>query len=136
VVSKIVELENVRIIFADGLGNTVENSFTSDTEIEINSIKLRNDPAESSVENLINLPYLHEPAILHCLQQRYINGDIYTYTGPILIALNPFKRLSLYTDNILETYYNSGLLKSQGIENAVSLPPHVFAIADAAYRDM
>jgi len=110
--------------------------FENEADIEVESVKLRNDPSESCVENLISLPYLHEPAILYCLQQRYEKGDIYTYTGPILIALNPFKRLPLYSDNILETYYNAGLLKSQGIENSFNLAPHVFAIADAAYRDM
>ena len=108
------------------------------------------------MENLINLPYLHEPAILFCLQvsdlvllnkppnftrfqQRYGKGDIYTYTGPILIAMNPFKRVPLYTPQILEVYYNLGLLKAQGIvtdDGGTPLPPHVYAIADAAYRDM
>eukprot|EP01031_Cornospumella_fuschlensis_P034491 gene34491-41759_t len=65
-------------------------------------IKLRNSFADSLVENLINLPYLHEPAILFCLQERYSTGDIYTYTGPILIALNPFKSLPLYSSETLE----------------------------------
>ena len=88
------------------------------------------------VEDLINLPYLHEPAILHCLQNRYVGGNIYTNTGPILIALNPFKTVPLYTPQILESYYNFGLLKSQGIEGCRALPPHVYAVADAAYRDM
>ncbi|RYH12657.1 hypothetical protein EON65_37670 [archaeon] len=88
------------------------------------------------VENLINLPYLHEPAILFCLQERYTSGDIYTYTGPILIALNPFKTLPLYSSETLEGYYNHGLLKSQGIELGAPLAPHVFAIADASYREM
>ena len=88
------------------------------------------------MENLINLPYLHEPAILHCLQNRYVGGDIYTYTGPILIALNPFKAVPLYTPQILESYYNFGLLKSQGIDSGGPLSPHVYAVADAAYRDM
>jgi len=88
------------------------------------------------VDNLISLPYLHEPAILCCLQQRYSLSDIYTYTGPILIAMNPFKRVPLYTNQILEVYYNEGLLKSQGIESGNHLPPHVYAIADAAYREM
>ena len=69
---------------------------------------------ESEAENLINLPYLHEPAILHCLQLRYSRSEIYTYTGPILIAMNPFKRVNLYTTQILEQYYNRGLLVSQG----------------------
>ena len=89
-----------------------------------------------NVDNLISLPYLHEPAILYCLQQRYSNSDIYTYTGPILIAMNPFKKVPLYTNQILEVYYNEGLPKSQGIESGNHLPPHVYAIADAAYREM
>lgn len=88
------------------------------------------------MENLINLPYLHEPAILHCLQNRYINGNIYTNTGPILIALNPFKSVPLYTDQILQSYYEYGLLKAQGIESSKPLSPHIYAVADAAYRDM
>lgn len=88
------------------------------------------------MENLINLPHLHEPALLHCLESRYASGEIYTYTGPILIAVNPFKKLDIYRDHELSCYYNSGLLKSQGIESATQLPPHVFAIADAAYHNM
>jgi myosin V len=108
----------------------------SDGGSDFDGIKLQNDPSEASVENLINLPYLHEPAILHCLQNRYVGGDIYTYTGPILIALNPFKAVPLYTAQILESYYNFGLLKAQGIDGGRPLPPHVYAVADAAYRDM
>ena len=77
--------------------------------------------------------------LLSIFQQRYGKGDIYTYTGPILIAMNPFKRVPLYTPQILEVYYNLGLLKAQGIvtdDGGTPLPPHVYAIADAAYRDM
>ena len=50
--------------------------------------------------------------------------------------MNPFKKVPLYTNQILEVYYNMGLLKSQGISSEKPLPPHVYAIADAAYRDM
>ena len=106
------------------------------TNDELECIKLQNDASEATVEDLINLPYLHEPAILHCLQNRYVGGNIYTYTGPILIALNPFKSVPLYTSQILESYYNFGLLKSQGIDSGRPLSPHVYAVADAAYRDM
>ena len=99
-------------------------------------MKLRNAVVDSEVEDLINLPYLHEPAILCCLQQRYDFGNIYTYTGPILIAVNPFKKVNLYSPQTLELYYNVGLLKAQGIENSTRLAPHVYAIADAAFRSM
>lgn len=61
--------------------------------------------------------------------------EIYTYTGPILIAMNPFKKIHLYTSAILEKYYSVGLSKSQGVDFPL-LPPHVYAIADASYRDM
>lgn len=99
-------------------------------------LKLRNLESDAGVDNLINLPYLHEPAILFCLQERYMEGSIYTYTGPILIALNPFKELPLYTNEILSQCYNTGVLRSQGIELDSKNAPHVYAIADAAYRDM
>jgi myosin-5 len=86
---------------------------------EADDIKLRNVGDGDGVGNnadisdLINLPYLHEPAILHSLSERYKKGSIYTNTGPILIALNPFKRLPLYTNEVLQEYYNIGLLASQ-----------------------
>ena len=103
---------------------------------ELEDVKLRNDKCDLAVENLINLPHLHEPAILYCLEQRYNKSDIYTYTGPILIAVNPFKRIPLYTTEILESYYSLGLLKSQGMESPAMLGPHVYAVGDASYRNM
>ena len=107
-----------------------------ESNAEIADVKLRNAYEDTETEDLINLPYLHEPAILCCLQERYTKSDIYTYTGPILIAVNPFKKVNLYTTQILEIYYNMGLLRSQGIENPNKLAPHVYAIADASYRNM
>lgn len=99
-------------------------------------LKLRNAAGEGQAENLIKLPFLNEPAILHCLQERYEAGLIYTYTGPILIAVNPFKRVNLYTQAILDEYYNKGLMKSMGADVGTELSPHVYAIADNAYRQM
>ena len=105
---------------------------------EIADLKLRNSDDNIMEENLINLPHLHEPALLDVLQRRYDNGSIYSYTGPILIAINPFKPLPLYTTTILETYYTHGIkLSSSSSSSSLSpLAPHVYAIADAAYRSM
>eukprot|EP01041_Mallomonas_annulata_P007192 gene7191-14661_t len=127
-----VQILSVRI---DDTGQIVALRYVDEYK-ESDDIKLRNDSREVAVDNLINLPYLHEPAILYCLEKRYSQGDIYTYTGPILIAMNPFKKVPLYTDQVLEVYYNYGLLKSQGVDNLPTPNPHVYAIADAAYRDM
>jgi myosin heavy subunit len=56
------------------------------------------DRAEGRDNDLITLPHLHEPAILHSVSERFFHGKIYTWTGPVLIAVNPFQRLPLYTD--------------------------------------
>ena len=49
-------------------------------------------------DDLITLPHLHEPALLHAIEERFFNDKIYTWTGPVLIAVNPFIRLPLYTN--------------------------------------
>lgn len=105
-------------------------------------IELANTPlsdeekAEGRDNDLITLPHLHEPAILHSLADRFFRGKIYTWTGPVLIAVNPFQRLPLYTEDILEEYRRDGLLKAQGLQSGQDLEPHVFAIADRSFRQM
>lgn len=53
--------------------------------------------AEGADNDMIALQHLHEPSILHAVSERYFRGEIYTWTGPVLIAVNPFQRLPLYT---------------------------------------
>ena len=89
------------------------------------------------VDDLIQLTHLHEPAILHVLCLRYAHDLIYTYTGPILLALNPFQQIpGIYSPEKMELYYSVGILRSQGVEDVEPLSPHVYACADAAYRSM
>lgn len=106
--------------------------------VELSNIKLSDEErAEGRDDDLITLTHLHEPAILHAISERFFNGKIYTWTGPVLIAVNPFQRLPLYTNEILEAYRRDGLFKSQGMGTPGSeLEPHIFAIADRSYRQM
>ena len=63
-----------------------------------------------SVNDLIRLTHLHEPAILHSLRVRYDEDVIYTSTGPILIAINPFKKMEgLYGEEVMERYRRVGM---------------------------
>ena len=96
------------------------------------------DIAEGMDNDMISLPHLHEPAILHAVSERYFRGEIYTWTGPVLIAVNPFQRLPLYTREILESYRQEGFIRSQnlGDSNAKPLGPHVYSVADRSYRQM
>jgi hypothetical protein len=200
-------------------------------------LKLRNEEDVALVEDLITLPHLHEPAILHSLSRRFEAGAIYTFTGagrmrlvgllagwlvgwlvgwfadaqclssstttnihtyihtyiyfrphpdrgepvqapPALHRVHPAHLLrtggltlssqpetthpkaclltakskakakkkhaaALHTalhqpthDHHHHHQHNQGLLGSQGLKTAGPLPPHVYAIADAAYRAM
>lgn len=83
-------------------------------------------------DDLITLTHLHEPAVVSSLRKRYDNNKIYTSTGPILLAINPFKRdKELYSDKTMHQYRSYGSAGSTS-----DLPPHVFAIADNTYRAM
>jgi myosin-5 len=106
------------------------------TDDEYDLVKLRNtidEVSADSVNDLVFLNYLHEPAILWSLKSRFSRDLIYTNTGPILIALNPFKNLSMYSHHKVESYRLAG---ENGIETASAMSPHVFKVADAAYRSM
>ncbi|KAK0561123.1 Myosin type-2 heavy chain 1, partial [Tilletia horrida] len=88
---------------------------------------LRNPPLLEATDDLTNLSYLNEPAVLHTILNRYSQRMIYTYSGIVLIAVNPFYALSLYSPEIIQAY--SGRRKGE-------LEPHLFAIAEDAYRCM
>jgi len=74
--------------------------------------------------DLVQLVHLHDPAILRALFLRFRAKSIYTWCGPILLALNPFEKLPLYNHEMLQSY------KSENSE------PHVYAVASNAYKLM
>ncbi|KAL8055165.1 hypothetical protein ABFX02_04G039300 [Erythranthe guttata] len=86
------------------------------------------DAPPGGVDDMTKLSYLHEPGVLQNLASRYQLNEIYTYTGGILIAINPFQRLPhIYDAHMMEQYKGAPFGE---------LSPHVFAIADMAYRAM
>ncbi|KAI8141285.1 P-loop containing nucleoside triphosphate hydrolase protein [Fennellomyces sp. T-0311] len=88
---------------------------------------LRNPPKMEYTDDLTNLSYLNEPAVLNTIRTRYMQHLIYTYSGIVLIAVNPFDRVSLYDADIVQQY--AGRRRGE-------LEPHLFAIAEDAYRCM
>ncbi|CDO95324.1 unnamed protein product [Kluyveromyces dobzhanskii CBS 2104] len=95
---------------------------------EANLPLLRNPPILETTEDLTSLSYLNEPAVLHAIKARYAQLNIYTYSGIVLIATNPFDRVDqLYSQEMIQAY--AGKLRGE-------LEPHLFAIAEEAYRLM
>ncbi|TVU11940.1 hypothetical protein EJB05_45551, partial [Eragrostis curvula] len=58
------------------------------------------EAAAGGVDDMTKLSYLHEPGVLQNLAIRYELNENYTYTGNILIAVNPFQDCPIYTTHI------------------------------------
>ncbi|KAF6989174.1 hypothetical protein CFC21_006537 [Triticum aestivum] len=131
-----VWVEDADVAWIDGLveevhGDELIINCTSGKKVTANVSSVYPKDVEvkrCGVEDMTRLAYLHEPGVLRNLKSRYGMNEIYTYTGNILIAVNPFQRLPhLYNDHMMEMY--------KGAEFG-ELSPHPFAMADRAYRLM
>ena len=80
-----------------------------------------------AVDNLTMLPDLDEPNMLHSLCVRYMQNKIYTRTGPILVAMNPWTELNVYGPDALHSY------RRKKLDNVA---PHVFAISETAFANL
>ncbi|XP_028826695.1 LOW QUALITY PROTEIN: myosin-IIIa [Denticeps clupeoides] len=79
------------------------------------------------VEDLATLEVLDENTVTEQLQKRYAKEHIYTYVGDILIAVNPFHHMDLYTPEDTKMYIGA---------KRTANPPHIFGVADIAYQSM
>ncbi|NXW85931.1 MYO1A protein, partial [Alopecoenas beccarii] len=81
----------------------------------------------AAVGDLVLLDPLTEESLLQTLQERFHRGDIYTYIGNVLISVNPYSPLPIYTPEKVQEYHNC---------NFFAVKPHIYAIADDAYRSL
>ncbi|XP_076334905.1 uncharacterized protein LOC143238500 isoform X2 [Tachypleus tridentatus] len=86
-----------------------------------------NPPKFNKVEDMAELTCLNEASVLHNLKDRYFSGLIYTYSGLFCVVINPYKRLPIYTKKVIELYKG---------KKRHEVPPHIFAVTDASYRNM
>ncbi|ETW59707.1 hypothetical protein PFMC_04516 [Plasmodium falciparum CAMP/Malaysia] len=96
-------------------------------EFYLRNLDLFDSSGLSAPSDLTKLTHLHEASILHSLNLRFDIDEIYTFTGPILIAVNPFKIIKdLYSDNMLAKH----------VQPIKSKSPHIFATSNSAYLGM
>ncbi|XP_072307193.1 myosin-IIIa [Eucyclogobius newberryi] len=88
---------------------------------------MKNQSDADEVEDLATLEVLDENTVTDHLQNRYERDQIYTYVGDILIAVNPFHPMDIYAPEHSAMYI--------GVKRKAN-PPHIFAVADAAFQSM
>uniref|UniRef100_A0A8D0GD31 Unconventional myosin-XVIIIa n=1 Tax=Sphenodon punctatus TaxID=8508 RepID=A0A8D0GD31_SPHPU len=96
-------------------------------EVDEDDVEKANPPSCDRVEDLAGLVYLNESSVLHTLRQRYGGNLIHTYAGPTTLIINPLSSPSMYSEKVMHMF--KGCRRED-------MSPHVYAVAQAAYRTM
>jgi len=86
-----------------------------------------NPPKFEKVEDMVNLTFLNDASVFWNLKTRYQAKMIHTYSGLFVVVVNPYKRYPLYTHRVAKIYLG---------KRRNECPPHLWAIAETAYRGM
>ena len=86
------------------------------------------DQDQQGEPDILKLRDFSTMSLIHTLRTRYKRDEIYTFVGPILISINPYKWFKdLYSENTMVAYHG----RKRG-----DLPPHLFVVADCAYQSL
>lgn len=66
-------------------------------------------------------------SFINNLRTRFNGGKMYTYIGEVCVSVNPYRTLNIYGEQQVREYKGREIFEQ---------PPHLFAIADAAYKAM
>ncbi|XP_046879899.1 myosin-7-like [Hypomesus transpacificus] len=123
------EVEYVKALISsrDGDKVTVETEFGKTTTHKEVDVHPQNPPKFDKIEDMAMFTFLHEPAVLFNLKERYAAWMIYTYSGLFCVTVNPYKWLPVYDQSVVNAY--RGKKRSEA-------PPHIFSISDNAYQYM
>uniref|UniRef100_A0A3Q0T1T2 Slow myosin heavy chain 1 n=1 Tax=Amphilophus citrinellus TaxID=61819 RepID=A0A3Q0T1T2_AMPCI len=122
-----VEYVKASVISRDGDKVTVETEFGKTVTHKEADIHPQNPPKFDKIEDMAMFTFLHEPAVLFNLKERYAAWMIYTYSGLFCVTVNPYKWLPVYDQSVVGAY--RGKKRSEA-------PPHIYSISDNAYQYM
>uniref|UniRef100_A0A667Z2C4 Unconventional myosin-Ic n=1 Tax=Myripristis murdjan TaxID=586833 RepID=A0A667Z2C4_9TELE len=102
------------VVASDGVRAMMESALTARDRVGVQDFVL--------LEN-----HTSEAAFIENLRKRFKENLIYTYIGSVLVSVNPYKDLEIYTKNHMERY--------RGV-NFYEVSPHLYAVSDNSYRSM
>lgn len=123
---KSVDDEDIHLIVKGG--KKIKKPFYNKKTGEMNELPpIVNHHMQWLLEDMTRLDYLHEPAILQVIQTRFESDMIYTYSGMVLVCVNPFKTMDIYSEDCMNEYRGRTLGE---------LEPHLFGVAEEAYQSL
>ncbi|XP_048372784.1 myosin-6-like [Sphaerodactylus townsendi] len=116
-----------KITSREGGNVTVQTENGKTVTVKEADVHQQNPPKFDKIEDMAMLTFLHEPAVLYNLKERYASWMIYTYSGLFCVTVNPYKWLPVYNAEVVAAYRG---------KKRTEAPPHIFSISDNAYQYM
>eukprot|EP00531_Pseudo-nitzschia_arenysensis_P017086 CAMPEP_0116125836 /NCGR_PEP_ID=MMETSP0329-20121206/6017_1 /TAXON_ID=697910 /ORGANISM="Pseudo-nitzschia arenysensis, Strain B593" /LENGTH=1183 /DNA_ID=CAMNT_0003619891 /DNA_START=45 /DNA_END=3596 /DNA_ORIENTATION=+ len=139
---EIPEYSDEQSTICDG-GRTAKKMI--DAEVDLSDYNQGVLPMQNVDENgrmkvypdMVELPFLHEAAILYNLKKRHLENNPYTRTGDIIIAVNPFQWFtSIYTEKVRAHYSNKLVWEDHEGDPRKLVEPHVYEISSLSYKGL
>lgn len=94
------------------------------------------ETAEEGIPDMMELNELNHATLLYNMRQRYLRNEIFTFVGPTLLIINPFKPLPhLLTEEKVKEYF-SIITCDNMLQRKKQLGPHIYSVAATAYRQL
>ncbi|XP_046877569.1 myosin-6 isoform X1 [Hypomesus transpacificus] len=122
-----VEYVKGQIVSKEGGKTTVKKEDGTTVTVKESDVHPQNPPKFDKIEDMAMFTFLHEPAVLFNLKERYAAWMIYTYSGLFCVTVNPYKWLPVYDTEVVVAYRG---------KKRTEAPPHIFSISDNAYQYM
>ncbi|ORX51799.1 hypothetical protein BCR36DRAFT_582836 [Piromyces finnis] len=82
---------------------------------------------EIEVSDFVMMNDITEQSMMELLKKRFENDKIYTLIRDVVVSVNPYKKLDIYSEKYIDRYRG---------KNIYELPPHIYSVADTAFLNL